>query len=335
MNRHDGSPFVIAELGASHLGSLDNMIKLIEAAKDSGADAVKFQYYTPDSITIDHDGPGFILTDGPWAGRKLYDLYAEAHTPPAWFPDLFQYARDIGIQAFSSVFAAEDVAKLERFDPPYYKISSFDIGDHRLIREVKKTGKPVILSTGMASWEEIREADDNLGEEYPHTFLWCVSGYPTPAEEANLGQIAVLAGKLAMRVGLSDHTLGIEVPIAAAALGACVIEKHLCLDRSLGGPDSGFSLEPQEFRQMVESIRRVHQAIQTRAKSSEATSVGLRKTIYAVASLSVGDCLEERHVRALRPGLGLPAKFYDAILGKSVRCPLKYGDSISWDHLSE
>lgn len=329
-------PYIIAEISANHNGDLDKALRLIEAAKVAGASACKFQLYTPDSITINHDGPGFVIQEGPWAGRKLYDLYQEAHTPPDWFPVLFSCARAVGIQAFSSVFDKSAVDILEGLGAPAYKISSFDIQDHELIKYVGATGKPVILSTGMASEAEIAEADDILGPDRPHIFLHCVSGYPTPVSEADLGGLDRLRRMLCMDVGLSDHTLGTDVPVAAVAMGAVVIEKHLTLDRADGGPDAGFSLEPDEFQKLCESVRSIHRALhQETSPPIERVSRSLRKSLYVVEKVSAGSCLSERNVRAIRPGLGIPAKFYSSVIGRVVRVDLDYGSPVSWEDLQE
>jgi pseudaminic acid synthase len=326
-------PYVIAELSGNHRGQIDYALKLIEAAKEAGADCVKFQFYTPDSITIDHDGPEFILKRGPWKGRKLYDLYREAHTPPEWFPRLFERARELGITPFSSVFDPSAVDILEGLGAPAYKISSFDLTDLPLIERVKQTGKPIILSTGMGTPDEIRDADDALGEDYSHLFLHCVSGYPTPVREAALGQMTKLATITAMDVGLSDHTLGIEVPIAAVAMGAIVIEKHLTLKRSDGGPDAAFSLEPSEFKQLCQGVRDIHAAIHSEAPPSQESSRILRKSLYVVEDLSAGSLVSEQSVRAIRPALGLPPKFFPLVLGRRVRRDLAYGSPLSWEDL--
>ena len=328
------SPYVIAELSGNHLGDKQRAFRLIEMAKHAGADAVKFQYYTADSITINHDGPEFILHQGPWKGRKLYDLYQEAHTPPEWFPSLFDCAQKLGIAAFSSVFDPAGVDELERLGAPAYKISSFDIVDHPLIEYVSKTLKPIILSTGMASPDDIRSADDLLGDLYPHTFLHCVSGYPTPVEESNLAALKRLSIMVGMDVGLSDHTLGAEVPVAATAMGAVVIEKHLTLDRHDGGPDAAFSLEPHEFRKMCLAVRGIHSALhQETSPPSERASRILRKSLYLVQPVAAGSQLSERDVRAIRPGLGLHPKFLSLVIGRRARRDLAYGSPVSWDDL--
>ncbi len=332
---HEEPPYVIAEISGNHNGDLDRALRLIDAAKNAGADAVKFQLYTPDTITINHDGPGFVIQEGPWAGRKLHDLYQEAHTPPDWFPVLFSCARAVGIQAFSSVFDKSAVDILEGLGAPAYKISSFDIQDHELIKYVGATGKPVILSTGMAEQVEIIQADDLLGER-PHVFLHCVSGYPTPIAEADLMGIDRLRRMLCMPVGLSDHTLGTDVPVAAVAMGAVVIEKHLTLSRADGGPDAGFSLEPDEFQKLCESVRAVHRALhQETSPPTERVSRSLRKSLYVVETVPAGNYLSERNVRAIRPGLGLPPKFYSSVIGKRARVDLAYGSPISWADLQE
>lgn len=330
----DGRPLIVAECGSGHLGSKKRAMQLIQAAKDAGADLVKFQAYTPDTITIDHDGPGFVLRSGPWKGRKLYDLYKEAYTPWEWFPDLFTYAKMHKIGCFCSVFDNSSVDMLEKLSCQAYKIASFDIVDTPLIKYVASTGKPIIISTGMASQEEVDAATDVLPPDYPQVFLHCVSGYPTPIEQANLWRIKTLGDHLQTRVGLSDHTLGWEVPVAATALGACMIEKHLCLSRGAGGPDAAFSMEPHEFRQMTDKVKAVATGLTEQATDSEEYK-SARKSLYVVVDIPAGGLISPQNVRAIRPAYGLPPRFLDSLIGRRVKSALTRGSPLSWDDLQE
>ena len=328
------SPYCIAEISGNHLGEIYNCFELIKAAKECGADAVKLQCYTPDSITIDCDSPRFIINEGPWAGRKLYDLYEEAHTPPAWFPDLMAYARHENITAFASVFDNWGVDLMHKLGAPAMKISSFDITDIPLIQHAAATGLPMILSTGMASAREIIAADDALPESVDRLFLHCVSGYPTPIEESNLQGLKKLHHLLQMNVGLSDHCLGNEVVCASVALGAVAIEKHLTARRSAGGPDSKFSLEPSEFKSMVEVAKAVHLSLrQPPPASAEASSLPFRKGLYIVSDVLAGQQLSDSDVRAIRPAGNLPPSSLPEVVGRYARRALKRGDPVSSDDL--
>lgn len=328
-------PYCIAEISGNHLGEIYNCFELIKAAKEGGADAVKLQCYTADSITIDHDSPRFTITEGPWAGRKLYDLYEEAHTPPAWFPDLMAYANHEGITAFASVFDKWGVDLMHKLGAPAIKISSFDINDIPLIQYAASTGLPLVLSTGMASAREIIQADDALPEITERLFLHCVSGYPTPLEESNLQGLRKLKHLLQMDVGLSDHCLGNEVVCAAVALGAVAIEKHLTERRSAGGPDAKFSLEPSEFKSMVETARAVYFSLrQPPPASAESSSLPFRKGLYAVSDVSPGQLLTDSNVRAIRPAGLLPPSSLPEVVGRYARRALKRGDPVSADDLA-
>jgi len=334
-------PYVIAEMSGNHNGDIARAYALLDAAKAAGADAVKLQTYTADTITIDHDGPGFTLQGGLWHGRTLYDLYREAHTPWAWHAPLFARARELGLHIFSSPFDATAVDLLESLDAPAYKIASFEIVDLPLIRRVAQTGKPIIISTGMASLGEMGEAVAAAREagSTQIALLHCTSGYPTPPEEANLATIPHLAAAFGTVVGLSDHTPGHAVAIAAVTLGAAIIEKHFTLARADGGPDAAFSLEPDELSALVDGCGVAAAAVgSTRydLSPSEAGNIALRRSLYVVADIAAGELLTEQNVRSIRPGHGLPPKHLPAVLGRRAATGLKRGTplgfgSIVWD----
>jgi len=328
------SPYVIAELSGNHNGDIGRALALIDAAKAAGADAVKLQTYTADTITLDHDGPGFTIKGGLWDGRRLHELYREASTPWEWHEKLFAHARSAGITCFSSPFDPTAIAFLEKLNAPAYKIASFEIVDTPLIRLAAKTGKPLIISTGMASPDEISEALDAAKESAGAVLLHCISAYPAPAEDANLARIPALAAKYDCAIGLSDHTLGIEVSIAAVALGACVIEKHITLQRADGGPDAAFSLEPDELTALVKGVRTAHAALGRadygRAASEEG-NVAFRRSLYAVKDIAAGETITEENVRSIRPGYGLAPKHLPEILGRKAKRGIPRGTPISRD----
>ncbi len=331
-------PYIIAEISGNHNGSFERAVGLLEAAGESGADAVKLQTYTPDTITIDHDGPEFIIRGGLWDGRKLYDLYQEAHTPWEWQERLFERGRELGVTVFSSVFDETSVRFLEDLGAPAYKIASFEIVDLPLIRCCARTGKPVIISTGMAGLGEIQDALAAAGDEgcEEAVLLHCVSGYPAPAEDYNLRTIGHMAEAFGVPVGLSDHTLGTAVPVAAAALGACVIEKHLTIARSEGGPDAAFSLEPSEFKEMVDACRiagRSTGRVSYKAAGSEAGSLRLRRSLYVVKGVRAGEVFTRDNVRSIRPGGGLAPKHLEDVLGRRAACDIEGGTALAWHHL--
>lgn len=334
----DHPPYVIAEASCNHAGVYGNAVALIAAAKLAGADAIKFQAYTPDTITLDSDRPDFIIKDGPWRGRRLHDLYAEAHTPFQWFPALFAHARDLGITAFASVFDGSSVDMLERLNCPAYKIASFEIVDTPLIAYAARTGKPLILSTGMASdeecaqaWLAIREACGTPDAQAPDAIpLHCVSGYPTPVEEANLARLKAWERWRGQPFGLSDHTVGSEIPIAATALGACVIEKHLKL-KGVNTADAAFSATPVEFKEMTDAVRRTWRALQPGTAASEQPSRQLRRSLYAVRDIAAGEPLSEQNVRSIRPGNGLPPKMLPEIVGAPAACAIARGAALTDD----
>ena len=327
-------PFIIAEMASSHGGDFARALALIEAAKNVGADAIKLQYYTPDSITLDCDKPNFILKDGPWKGRKLYDLYKEAATPVEWFPALMDHARNMEITCFSSVFDAEGFFALQKLDAPAYKISSFDIQDTQLIKLIVGSGKPIIISTGMAEWEDILIADDVIPPEYPHAFLHCVSGYPTPTDEANLSELSHLMG-LGLPTGLSDHSMDTTASVMAVALGACIIEKHIKLDGDETSPDAHFSLTPKEFAKHVSTLRQAYRAMEVVPKQSEHASHQARKSIYFVRDVLPETPITSDDIRSVRPSGGLAPHLYPLILGRTVRRPVSRGTPLAWDDLQE
>lgn len=308
-------PYIIAEVGASHGGNLETAILLMGAAIGAGANAVKFQAYTPDTITLDCDKPDFIIKDGPWKGRKLYELYAKAHTPLEWFPTLFKVAADYGVTAFASVFDRSSVDALEKLDCPAYKIASMEITDTPLIKYAAATGKPLIISTGMASYQEQQEAIMAAGRDQSSNvaLLSCVSGYPTPLDEAGLYKIKNDNFAYVLK-GISDHTKGWEVPVAATALGAMIIEKHIGLWENKS-EDAAFSLNPDEFRRMCESVRAIWKAMQPSEAKSEEPSRQLRRSLYVVKDMVAGEWFSEHNVRSIRPGYGLPPKELPRILG--------------------
>lgn len=314
------APYVIAELSANHNGDLNAALAMIDMAYARGADAVKIQTYRPDTITLDAGTPDFIIEGGLWHGRRLYDLYAEAHTPWDWHPALFERARAAGIPLFSSPFDTTAVDLLEELGTPAYKIASFEVVDLPLIRYAASTGKPMVISTGMADMEEISDAvaaarDGGCREI---VLLHCVSGYPAPARDYNLATLPDMARRFGVPVGLSDHTLDNTTAIASVALGACVIEKHVTFDRGGGGPDDSFSLEPQELEALCVSARTAWEAfgrVDYGRKSSERGNVQFRRSLYFVRDLPAGAVIPHDAVRSVRPGHGLPPKMQDAVVG--------------------
>ena len=333
-------PYVIAELSANHNGSLATALRLIDEAKAAGADAVKIQTYRADTITIDCDREDFLIRDGLWAGKRLYDLYEEAHTPWEWHAELFAHAKRAGITMFSSPFDRSAVDLLEQLGAPAYKIASFEAIDLPLIRYVAATGKPMIISTGMADETEIAEAIAAARECGCRdlAILHCVSGYPAPASDYNLLTLADMAQRFGVVTGLSDHTLENATAIASVALGAAIIEKHFTLDRNGGGPDDSFSLQPDELRSLCTSSRTAWQAlgrVDYGRKSSEQGNVKFRRSLYFVADLEPGDVIDESKVRSIRPGFGLPPKLLPQLLGKRVVSRVIRGTPVTPESLAD
>jgi pseudaminic acid synthase len=332
--------FFAAELSANHNGRLERALAAIRAAAAAGADAVKLQTYTADTITIRSDRPEFTIRDGPWAGRTLHDLYDEAHTPWSWHPRLFEEARNSGIEIFSTPFDDSAVDFLETLGAPAYKIASFELVDDALLRKVASTGKPVIMSTGMATLEEITHAVGILegAGASEIALLHCTSSYPAPDNSMNLLAIPLLAETSGKVVGLSDHSLGIAAPIAAVALGARLIEKHFTLSRSDGGPDSHFSLEPAELAETIANVRRAALMLGTAgfgAGVAEEGSKIFRRSLYIVDDVREGDLLTDQNVRSIRPGFGLSTRYRDVIIGHRATRDIARGTPLSWEHITK
>jgi len=331
-------PYVIAELSANHNGDLDQALKIIDAAVQAGADAIKIQTYRPDTITLKSDAPEFQITDGLWAGHTLYDLYEWAHTPWEWHEALFAHAAKRGITIFSSPFDSTAVDLLEGLGAPAYKIASFEAVDLPLIRYVAAKGKPMIISTGMADFAEITEAVSAArdGGCRELALLHCVSGYPAPASDYNLATLADMISRFDLPVGLSDHTLDNTTAIASVALGAALIEKHMTLDRAGGGPDDSFSLEPAEFGALCRGARTAWQAIgqvEYGRKSSEQGSVIFRRSLYVSQDIPAGSQITPANVRSVRPGYGLAPRHYDAVMGRVAARDLEFGEPLLWNCL--
>jgi N-acetylneuraminate synthase len=329
-------PFIVAELSANHGGSLEHALDTLTAAKTAGADAVKLQTYTPDTMTLDVDHPDFMIKGGLWDGRNLYDLYREAQTPLDWHQALFAKAKVLGLTIFSTPFDDTAVDFLEELDAPVYKIASFELVDHGLIARAARTGKPLIISTGMANQAEISEAINaaTRGGCGELLLLHCVSGYPTPADQINLRRIPALAAETGLPIGLSDHTLGVEVSVAAIAMGACLIEKHFTLARSDGGPDAAFSLEPHEFAMLTHGAASAFAALgdgQSARSDVENSNMPFRRSIYVVKNIAQGETFTAENLRAIRPGYGLPPKHLPEILGRRARRTLSRGSRLNWD----
>ena len=335
-----GSPaYIIAEMSGNHNQSFDRAVEILHAAKASGADAVKFQTYTADTLTFDGDQPCFRVVEGTlWSGQTLYKLYQEAWTPWEWQPKLKQIADKLGLSCFSSPFDSTAVDFLEAMKVPAYKVASFELVDLPLIAKMARTGKPIIMSTGMATLGEIDEAVRAAREAGANqvAVLKCTSAYPAPPEEMNLRTIPHLAKAFGVPVGLSDHSMGIAVPVAAVALGASIIEKHLTLARSDGGPDSAFSLEPPEFKTMVDEIRVAERALGTvryEVTDIEATGRAYRRSLFVVKDIRAGEPFTAENVRSIRPANGLPPKHLLEVLSRRATQDIKAGTPLDWRHV--
>lgn len=334
----DHPPYVIAELSANHNGSLDRALAILHAAHQAGADAVKLQTYRPDTITLDSDRPEFMIHGGLWDGKRLYDLYQWAHMPWEWHAPLFALGKQLGITVFSSPFDFTAIDLLAELDAPAYKIASFEAIDLPLIRYAAETGKPLVISTGMANEREIAAALETA-HKYgcgDVALLHCVSGYPAPAAEYHLATIPDMRQRFGVEVGLSDHTLGSATAVAATALGATLIEKHFTLRRADGGPDSAFSMEPAELQQLVLDSRTAWSAVGSPRYSlsaSEQSNIQFRRSLYLVRDLAAGERLTPAHVRSVRPGLGLPPADYERVLEMYARRDLAANTPLSWDDL--
>lgn len=338
----EGAPvYIIAEMSANHNQDFEQAVRILRAARDAGADAVKLQTYTPDTLTIDCRTPPFRVGSGTlWEGQYLYELYGQAYTPWEWQPKLKKIANELGLDLFSTPFDDSAVDFLEKMEVPAHKIASFELVDTGLLRRVARTGKPIIMSTGMATLGEIEEAVTTLREAGATqlALLKCVSAYPAPPEAMNLRTIPHLAEAFGTPVGLSDHTLGTAAAVTAVALGASILEKHFTLSRSHPGPDSAFSLEPQEFKGLVEAVRcaekalgRVHYGV---ARDEIASRV-FRRSLFVVQDIKAGEVFTRDNVRSIRPANGLHPRFLEEVLGQRARCALRRGTPLSRTHLLE
>ena len=340
MNPAENEVLYIAEISANHLGSLERAHKLIDAAASAGAGAVKFQTYTPDTMTLNL--PEFSVSDGHdlWGGKSLYSLYAEAMTPWEWHEELFEHCRSIGVIPFSSPFDPTAVEFLENLNVSLYKIASLETSDHHLIKLVGETGKPTIISTGATKLDEIEDLVKVFRStgNFDLTLLVCTSSYPANPKDAHISRMEMLRNRFDVKVGLSDHTLGIGVSLAAIALGASVIEKHITLDRSHGGVDSAFSMEPSEFAKLVTEGKSATESIGTSTWSmqpSESESRRLRRSLYVVQNVNKGEIISHSNVRAIRPGQGISPKHLDTIIGKKFSQNIRIGTPLSFEHVEK
>lgn len=335
-------PLIIAELSANHLRDYDRAVAIIDAAADAGCDAIKLQTYTPAGMTLQLDAGDFHIDQGPWQGRSLWDLYDEAHTPWEWHKPLFAHARARGLIAFSTPFDEAAIDLLVALDAPAYKIASFELVDLELIERCAATGRPLIMSTGMASEREVAEAvaTADAAGAVGIALLHCISGYPTPPEQTNLRRLDALRELAAQHVscplvmGISDHSPGAVVPIAAVARGACVVEKHLTLRRSDGGPDAAFSLEPAEMAEVVRGCRAAWAALGDGAPAraaAESGSAAFRRSLYAVEDIGPGEPFTRANVRSIRPGHGLPPRELRGLIGRRARGAIRRGTPLAWE----
>ncbi len=331
--------YIVAEISANHGRSFEKAVELIHAAKEASADAIKLQTYTPDTLTINSSEKCFHIGKGTlWEGKNLYQLYAEADTPWDWQPKLKILAEELDLDCFSTPFDDSAVDFLENMQVPAHKIASFELVDIGLLRKVAMTGKPIIMSTGMATLAEIDEAVRAVREAgcAQLALLKCTSAYPAPPEEMNLRTIPHMSEAFGVPVGLSDYTLGISVPVAAVALGACIIEKHLTLYRSEGGPDAAFSLEPAEFKAMVSAVRAAEKAlgrVNYEVTEKEAASRVFRRSLFVVEDVKAGEVFTSKNVRSIRPGHGMPPKYLSNVIGRQASQDLARGTPLSWKHV--
>lgn len=336
-----GQPtYIIAEMSANHHQDFHQAVGIIEAAKEAGADAVKLQTYTPDTITVDCDNDYFCIKGTLWKGRNLYELYGKTYMPWEWQPKLMKIANELGIDLFSTPYDQTAVDFLEKMDVPAYKVASFELVDIPLLRKITQTGKPIIMSTGMATLAEIDEAVNVIRKAGGNqlALLKCTSVYPAPPDEMNLRAIPHLAKVFGVPVGLSDHTFGIAVPVAAVALGACIIEKHLTLSRDISGPDNAFSLETHEFKEMVDVIRTVEKSFGEAnyiiTEKEDACRL-LRRSLFVVKDIKEGEEFTKENFRPIRPGYGLHTRYFDKIIGKHASKDIKRGSPLTWDMVNK
>jgi len=332
-------PYIIAEMSANHNGNIENAFHIIDQAKERGADAVKIQTYTPDTITLKSNSNDFLIEDGLWAGQTLYELYREAFTPWEWHKDLFNHAREKEIVIFSSPFDSSAIDLLEDLNAPAYKIASFEAIDLNLIRYAASTRKPLVISTGMADLSEITEAIDAAkgGGCNELAILHCVSGYPAPASDYNLRSIVDMSDRFNLVTGLSDHTLSNTTAIASIAMGASIVEKHFTLDRNGGGADDSFSLEPQDLEHLCESTKDAWLAlgkVDYGRKSSELGNVKFRRSLYFVQNMKAGDTVNLNSIRSVRPGYGISPKYFDELIGKQLAVDVDENTSVQWNHFT-
>ncbi len=334
-----GPPYVVAELSGNHGKSFERAVEIIHAAKEAGADAVKLQTYTADTMTIQSSKPYFQIGGGTiWEGQSLYELYGEASTPWEWHPRLQTVAAECGLDLFSTPFDESAVDFLELLAVPAYKVSSFEIVDIELIRRIARTGKPIIISTGMSTLDEIEEAVGAARSEGATqiALVKCTSAYPAAPEEMHLRTITHMAETFHVPVGISDHTLGITAAVSAVALGACIVEKHLTLARAAGGPDATFSLEPAEFKAMVDAVRTVGPAlgdVRYGASGRETSSLAFRRSLFVVQNIHAGETFSRENVRVIRPNYGLPPRHLNEVLGKPAACEIERGTPLAWEHV--
>jgi N-acetylneuraminate synthase len=329
-------PFIIAEISANHNGSLEIAKQTIRAAKNAGASAVKIQSYTQDTMTIDCDKRDFMIEEGLWKGKKLFDLYKEAGTPYEWHQELFEFAREEDILIFSTPFDETAVDLLVSLNTPAFKIASFEITDLPLIKYIARQKRPILISTGMSTLHEINNAVETILKEGNNTILLfhCISGYPTPVSQTNLGNIKILADRFNLPVGLSDHTLTNISSVASISIGAVAIEKHFILDKKLGGPDASFSLEPDQFKSLVADCNDVYEALRNKDFSRskvEEKNKKFRRSLYFIENLAAGTIIEEKHLRRIRPGYGLSPSMLPQILGKRLKTHVERGTPVSFD----